>query len=211
VIAARSAPKQRGAAPLGSLVGHSPRVTPRPERSSRQGSISGQPPSAMASDPFMPTGSSRPASTPDDLATYSARHARRRTSTLPVLRSSRPFETAVDTLLALAHRQNEPKPGSFTAIAEVGSRLLDDARASTRCACGPAAFVMLDTSPRPVGCSELAFRELMKRQRPDWFAAVRSPRRLAVHLPALAVKLAVKEPSSGSPSGSSGTEPESFR
>ena len=34
---------------------------------------------------------------------------------------------------------DEPKPGSFTAIAEVGSRLLDDARASTRCACGPAA------------------------------------------------------------------------
>ena len=33
----------------------SPRVTPRPERSSRQGSIGGQPPSAMHSDPFMLT------------------------------------------------------------------------------------------------------------------------------------------------------------
>ena len=34
-----------------------------PKRSSRQGSIGGQPPSAMHSDPFMPTGNSRPAST----------------------------------------------------------------------------------------------------------------------------------------------------
>jgi hypothetical protein len=28
---------------------------------------------------------------------------------------------------------DEPKPGSFTAIAQVGSRLLDDARASWLC------------------------------------------------------------------------------
>ena len=35
---------------------------------------------------------------------------------------------------------DEPKPGWITAIAEVGSRHLDDARACTRCACGPAAI-----------------------------------------------------------------------
>ena len=35
---------------------------------------------------------------------------------------------------------DEPTPYSFTAIAEVGSRLLDDARASTRCSCGSAAI-----------------------------------------------------------------------
>ena len=32
-----------------------------------------------------------------------------------------------------------PDRGAVTAIAEVGSRLLDDLRASARCACGPAA------------------------------------------------------------------------
>ena len=70
---------------------------------------------------------------------YSARHAPGRASTPPrcigvpvrsKLRSipSSPLPSA-----------DEPKPGSFTAIAEVGSRLLDDARAShtlrlrTRC------------------------------------------------------------------------------
>src|SRR6202035_3288641 len=55
--------KQGGAAHLARSVVNSPRATPRPEPSSRQGSISGQPPSAMHSDPFMPTGNSRPAST----------------------------------------------------------------------------------------------------------------------------------------------------
>ncbi len=55
---------------------------------------------------------------------------------------------------------DEPKQGSFTAIAEVGSRLLDVARASARCAWGPLPFVMRDTSSRPVVCSGLAFREL---------------------------------------------------
>ena len=63
VITAAKLTEAKGGCPLGSLAGHSPRVTPRPERSSRQGSISGQPSSAMHSDPFMPTGNSRPAST----------------------------------------------------------------------------------------------------------------------------------------------------
>src|SRR5216684_1964785 len=63
VITAANRTKQRGAAHLARSLVNSPRVTPRPERSSRQGSISGQPPSAMDSDPFTPTGNSRPTST----------------------------------------------------------------------------------------------------------------------------------------------------
>ena len=63
VITAAKRTKAKGAAHLARSLVNSPRVTPRPERSSRQGSISGQPPSAMDSDPFMPTGNSRPTST----------------------------------------------------------------------------------------------------------------------------------------------------
>src|SRR5438477_13018668 len=98
-------------------------MTPRPERSSRQGSISGQPPSAMDSDPSMPTGNSRPAST--------------RTSS-PLLCSPRSkedfyspryFGIPVDSKLRSIPSSplpsaDEPNPDSFTAIAEVGSRLL---------------------------------------------------------------------------------------
>ena len=54
---------ERGAAHLARSVVNWPRATPRPEPSSRPGSISGQPPSAMDCDPDMPTGSSRPTST----------------------------------------------------------------------------------------------------------------------------------------------------
>ena len=67
----------------------------------------------------------------------------------------------------------------------------------------PLPFVMLDTSPRPVGCSELAFRELMKRQRPDWFAAGPKSTEIGCHLPAWLSNWLSKRPSSGSPSGSS--------
>ena len=55
--------KERGAAHLVRLVVNSPRATPRPERSSPPGSISGRPPSAMDCDHSMPTGNSRPTST----------------------------------------------------------------------------------------------------------------------------------------------------
>ena len=56
-----------------------------------------------------------------------------------------------------------PKPGSFTVIAEVGSRPLDDARAPTRCACAdPLPFAIRDTLSLPAGCSGLAFRELIQ-------------------------------------------------
>ena len=103
-----------------SLV-NSPRVTPRPERSSRQGSISGQPPSAMDSDPFMPTGNSRPTSTRTTSPLLCSPRSKEdfyspRCNGVPVrskLRSipSSPLPSA-----------DEPKPGSFTAIAEVGSQ-----------------------------------------------------------------------------------------
>ena len=84
-----------------SLV-NSPRVTPRPERSSRQGSISGPPPSAMDSDPFMPTENSRPDIDPDDLAITLLATLQGGLLLAQVQRSTRPFETAVNTLLALA-------------------------------------------------------------------------------------------------------------
>src|SRR3984893_12951409 len=138
VITAAKLTRQRGAAHLARSVVNSPRVTPRPQRSSRPGSISGQPPSAMHSDPCMPTGNSRPTST---------------RTTSPLLCSPRskedfysPRYTGVPARSKLRSTPSlplpsadEPKPGSFTAIAEVGSRLLDNARASTRCACGHAA------------------------------------------------------------------------
>ena len=47
VITAAKRTKAKGAANLARSLVNSPRVTPRPERSSLQGSISGQPPSAM--------------------------------------------------------------------------------------------------------------------------------------------------------------------
>ena len=116
----------------------SPRATPRPEPSSRPGSISGQPPSAINSDPFMPTGSSRPASTRTTSPLLCSPRSREgfyspRCNGVPVrskLRSipSSPLPSA-----------DEPKPDSFTATAEVGSRLLDKSscvstmRLLTRC------------------------------------------------------------------------------
>ena len=60
VIAAARRTKAKGGCALGSLVGQLAENDPRPERSSRQGSISGQPPSAMDCDPFMPRGNSDP-------------------------------------------------------------------------------------------------------------------------------------------------------
>ena len=63
VITGARRTKAKGGCPLARSVASLPRVTPRPGRSSRPGSISGQPPSAMDCDPFTPTGSSRPTST----------------------------------------------------------------------------------------------------------------------------------------------------
>jgi len=68
---------------------------------------------------------------PDDLAVTLLATLEGALLLAQVHRSSRPIETAVNTLLALAIGSDEPKPGSFTAIAEVGSRLLDDARADS--------------------------------------------------------------------------------
>ena len=60
VITAAKRTRQRAAAHLARSLVNSPRATPRPERSSRPGSISGQPPSARDCEPFMPRGNSRP-------------------------------------------------------------------------------------------------------------------------------------------------------
>ena len=104
VITAAKRTKERGAAHLARSLVNSPRATPRPERSSRPDSISGQPPSARDCDPFMPTGSSRPSIDPDDLATTLLATLQGGLLLAQVQRSPRPFETAVDTLLALATR-----------------------------------------------------------------------------------------------------------
>ena len=63
VTGVEDAPRRKGAAHSARSLVNSPRATPRPVRSSRQALSSGQPPSAMDSDPFMPTGNSRPTST----------------------------------------------------------------------------------------------------------------------------------------------------
>ena len=56
---------------------------------------------------------------PDDLATTLLATLQGGLLLAQVQQSPRPFETAVNTLLALASA-DEPKAGSFTAIAEVG-------------------------------------------------------------------------------------------
>ena len=84
-----------------SLV-NSPRVTPRPERSSLQGSISGQPPSAMDCRSLHAEGKLPSDIDPDDLATTLLATLEGGLLLAQVQRSTRPFETAVNTLLALA-------------------------------------------------------------------------------------------------------------
>ena len=63
VMTAAKRTKAKGGCQLGSLVGQLAESDPEARALIAQGSISGQPPSAMGSDPFMPTGNSRPTST----------------------------------------------------------------------------------------------------------------------------------------------------
>ena len=95
-------PRQRGAAHLVRSLVNSPRATPRPERSSRPGSISGQPPSAMDCRSLHADGKLPSDIDPDDLATTLLATLQGGLLLAQVQRSTRPFETAVDTLLALA-------------------------------------------------------------------------------------------------------------
>ena len=126
VITAAKRTKAKGAAHSARSVVNSPRVTPRPERSSRQGSINGQPPSAMDSDPFMPTGSSRPTSTRTTSPLLCSPRSKEdfyspRCNGVPARSKLRSIPSS------LLPSADEPKPDSFTAIAEVGSRPLDKA------------------------------------------------------------------------------------
>ncbi len=93
--------KGKGAAHSVRSAANWPRATPRPEPSSRSGSISGQPPSATDCDPFMPTGSSRPTSTRTISPLRLLATLQGGLLLAQVQRSTRPFETAVNTLLAL--------------------------------------------------------------------------------------------------------------
>ena len=63
VMTAAKRTKAKGGCQLGSLVGQLAESDPRPEHSSREASISGLPPSAMDSGPFMLKGDFRPGST----------------------------------------------------------------------------------------------------------------------------------------------------
>src|SRR5271154_6212397 len=86
----------------------------------------------------MPTGNSRPAST----RTTSPRPCSPRSKEdfySPRCNGVPARSKLRSTPFSRLPSADEPKPDSSTAIAEVGSRLFDDARASTRCACGPAA------------------------------------------------------------------------
>ena len=69
---------------------------------------------------------------------------------------------------------DEPKPGSFTAIAEVGSRHRDDARTSRRCSCRAAAIRdagHIDASTR-CSCRPAAVRDGGAPRRSQWVAQV---------------------------------------
>ena len=131
VITAAKLTEAKGGCPLGSLGGQLARVTPRPGPSSRPGSNGGQPSSAMRSDPFMPTGNSRPASTRMTSPLLCSPRSREdfyspRCNGVPA--RSKPRSIPSSPLPSA----DEPKPGSFTATAEAGSRLLDkNSRVST--------------------------------------------------------------------------------
>ncbi len=83
-------------------VDNSPKLTRRPETKSLSGSGNGQAPSAMASEPSTTASSCRRTSTTDDLATNLLATLQGGLLLAQVQRSTRPLETVVDTLLALA-------------------------------------------------------------------------------------------------------------
>ena len=118
VIAAAKHTKAKGAAHLARSLVNSPRVTLRPERSSLQVSISGQPSLAMHSDPFTPTGSSPPTSTQTTSPLLCSPRSKEdfcspRCNGVPARSKLRsiPFSRLLSA--------DEPKPGSLAAIAGV--------------------------------------------------------------------------------------------
>ena len=99
---------------------------------------------------------------PDDLATTLARHAPRRTSTRPGTAESPSVRDRRQYPSCPCHRQMNPSRARYTPSPRSahGSWMMHvhphDALAD------PLPFGMPDTSLRPVGCSGLAFRELIQ-------------------------------------------------
>ncbi len=104
VVAAAKGTQAKGGCPLGSFGGQLVESDQRLEPSSLPDSNSSRRRSAMGSEPFMPTGSSRPTSTPTTSPSRCSPRSKEDFLLAQTQRSARPFETAVDTLLALAFR-----------------------------------------------------------------------------------------------------------
>ena len=161
VITAAKRTEAKGGCPLGSLGGQLAESDPEARALIAAGFDQWAAAIGDALDPFMPTGSSRPASTRTTSPLlcsprskegfYSPRcngvPARSKLRSIP----SSPLPSA-----------DEPKPDSFTATAEVGSRLLDNSTLHEHDALlDPLPLTVPDTWLRPVGCSGLAFCELI--------------------------------------------------
>ena len=137
VITAARRTKAKGGCALGSLVGQLAESDPEAERSSLQGSISGQPPSAMDSDPFMPTGNSRPTSTRTTSPPLCS-PPRRRTSTRPGTseypsnrncgRTSSPLPSADEPRGDVAHEAPARRPLDLHRIRADSERMDDRVR-----------------------------------------------------------------------------------
>ena len=101
VITAAKRTKAKGGCQLGSLVGQLAESDPEARALVAAGFDQWQPPSAMDSEPFMPTGNSRPTSTRTTSPPLCSPRSKEAFYSAQVHRSSRPVEIAVDTLLAL--------------------------------------------------------------------------------------------------------------
>ncbi len=139
VITAAKRTKAKGGCQLGSLVGQLAESDPEARALIAAGfdqwaAAIGDGLRSLHADGKLPSGHR-----PGRPRHYSARHAPRRTSTRARYNGVPARSKLRSIPFSPLPSADEPKPGSFTAIAEVGSRLLDEACAFKRCACGPAA------------------------------------------------------------------------
>ena len=102
VIAAARSTGGKGGCPSGHSAASSPRPTPRPAPSSPPASRGGRPPSATGCASLQAAGHLPAGVTPDDLAVTLLAALQGGLLLAQVQRDTRPLETAVDTILALA-------------------------------------------------------------------------------------------------------------
>ena len=139
VITAAKRTKAKGGCQLGSLVGQLAESDPEARALIAAGfdqwaAAIGDGLRSLHADGKLPSGHR-----PGRPRHYSARHAPRGTSTRPGTTEYPPVRDCGQYPSRPYHRQMSPSRVHSQRIAEVGSRHLDDARASTRCACGPVA------------------------------------------------------------------------